>query len=201
MFGLPNAAPLSKAVERLARPHWHLDGVRSGMEEALLVTLERAVASTGGKGSASGVSRTGSPVDLGALSLLDEIVAVLRDNVPGAETPRVRALPVARRLILWTESAAGQEDAELVLLDYCHTWEAAIRRHLEPPKEIPLKGVTCPVCKSATVAVQDPDGDRVIRPILTAYASESPVRVGCCVCETQWEGNSIQLLADSGIVV
>lgn len=200
MFGMPNTAPLSKAVERLARPHWHTDGPRAGMEEALLVTLERAVASTGGKGSAAGVSRTGSPVDLGALDLLDEIISVLREHVPNADLPRVRALPVARRLILWTEATAGQEDAELELLDYCYGWERAIRRHLEPPKEIPLKGVACLECKKDSVVVLDPDGGRVNRPILTAYASQTPVRVTCAVCETEWEGDSIEALAISGTI-
>lgn len=201
MFGMPNAAPLSKAVERLAIPHWHLDGPRAGTEEALLVTLERAVASTGGKGSASGVSRTGSPVDLGALGLLESITQVLRVNVPGAAEPWVRALPVPRRLIRWAEAAAGQEKEENALLDYCIGWERDIRRYLEPPKEIPLRGVRCPECRKDIVEVLDADGGRVMCPILTAYASESPVRVGCSVCEGSWTGNSIQVLANSGIVV
>lgn len=188
MFGLPNAHPLSKAVETLARPHPHTSG--AGDEEALLVTLARAVASTSGKGSAAGVSRTGAPLDLGALVILDRVTAVIHDAVPGT-----RGLPLPERLIRWCQAVAGDPEEEEFLLTNCLDWEESIRRMLEPPKEIPLREVYCPECKVAHVIEIDPDGEHVYRPVMTAYASESPLRVECVLCGQEWFGFDVEALA------
>lgn len=198
MFGMPNTHPLSAAVERLARPHIHHSRYHSGLEEALLVTLANAVASSSGKGSASGVSRTGSPVDLGAMVLLDRIGAVIEANNPTPHDPIARCRPLPRRLVRWTETIAGDPTEEDILLQYCLDWEAEIRAHLEPAKEIPLRGVACLKCGVSEVMEVAPDGERTRRPILTAYASEDPIRVECTVCGHQWIG-SLQLREYEGL--
>lgn len=198
MFGMPNTHPLSAAVERLARPHIHHSRYHSGLEEALLVTLANAVASSSGKGSASGVSRTGSPVDLGAMVLLDRIGAVIEENNPTPHDPIARCRPLPRRLVRWTESIAGDPTEEDILLQYCIDWETEIRAHLEPAKEIPLRGVACLKCGVSEVMEIAPDGERTRRPILTAYASEDPIRVQCTVCDHQWIG-SLQLREYEGL--
>lgn len=193
MFGMPNNHPLSSAVEVLTRPHMHtLTGgtMEQGVEEALLVTLGKAVASTSGKGSAAGGTRTGSPVDLGAMTLLDSIAAVVHANVPSAHDPIARCRPVSARLISWAEQAAGDPTEEDILLEHCRRWIYDIRRYLEPPKEVPLRGVACSNCGVFEVYSRDEDGDVVAVPALTAYASESPVRVTCGACETSWEGEA-----------
>ena len=191
MFGMPNNHPLSAAVEVLTRPHMHtLTGgtMEQGVEEALLITLGKAVASTSGKGSASGGTRTGSPVDLGAMVLLDRIAAVVHANIPSAHDPIARCRPVASRLMSWAEQAAGDPTEEDILLNYCRGWIYDIRRYLEPPKEVPLRGVACSGCGVFEIWDRDEDGDAVALPALTAYASETPVRVGCAACGESWEG-------------
>lgn len=193
MFGMPNNHPLSSAVEVLTRPHMHtLTGgtMEQGVEEALLVTLGKAVASTSGKGSAPGGTRTGSPVDLGAMTLLDSIAAVVHANVPSAHDPIARCRPVSARLITWAEQAAGDPTEEDILLEHCRRWIYDIRRYLEPPKEVPLRGVACANCGVYESYERDEDGDLVATPSLTAYASETPVRVECSACGAAWYGQS-----------
>lgn len=199
MFGLPNHHPLSKAVETLARPHTcnSTETTNSGVEQALLLTLEQAVASTSGRGSAAGGTRTGSPVDLGAMVLRDAIAGIIHDNIPSQHDPIARCRPLSRRLITWAETIAGDPTEEDILLMYCETWIHDIRRHLEPPKEVPLRGVPCPRCKVAQVAQEAVDGGTVYVPILTAYASESPLRVECTVCGGEWLG-TVQLTEEFG---
>lgn len=181
-----NTHPLSQVVSRLTREHHHTDGERAGTERPLLATLALAVASSGGKGSASGVSRTGSPVDLGALDLLDSITAAVQEGYPGT-SETIKRMPLSARLQSWASAAAGSALEERALLHRCLAWEQAIRRMIEPPKEIPLREAVCPACALAWVTEEDPDGDTYVRPALTAYASGEAPRVECCACGTQWK--------------
>lgn len=197
MFGLPNDAPLSQVVYELTEAHTHTYGGLTGIEPGLLHLLRQAVATSSGRGSAPGGSgsKASAPVDAAALTLWESISGTVDAHWPG-RTQRYEQDPAVQfKLQRWTAAVAGTEN-EVHLLEMATWWRKQIRDLLNPPQVIPLRGVGCKVCGHSQVATEDPDGGTVLLPALTAYASESPMRVSCAACETDWRGElAIQLLA------
>ena len=196
MYGLPDNAPLSRVVNELCRVHERTVEDTTGLEAPLLYLLERAVASDMGRGSVSGVSGVGGVLNLAALDLWRKVCAVVAEHWPGRGDLQQANTPVIQRLEVWASSLAGTDD-EIYLLDLCHNWHEAIRNLLEPPKEVPLRGVTCPTCKRNRVLVENADREYVYQPPLLAYLSETPVRVTCRdeACRATWFGPDLAYIA------
>lgn len=187
MFGLPDGAALSKVVFELCRVHPRTVGDTTGLEAPLLHMLQVAIGSSQGAGSVSGASGSSGVLNLAALELWRGISAVVGEHWPGRGDLAQSRVPVIPRLEQWVGSLAGTDD-EVYLLDLCHTWHEAIRNLLEPPKEVPLRGVGCPSCKQDRVLLENQDREFVYQPPLMAYLSETPVRVTCRGCAGTWFG-------------
>lgn len=195
MFGLPNHAPLSQVVHELTESHRHTYGRLTGIEPGLLQLLRDAVASSSGRGSApGGGSKASAPLDATALTLWESIAGTVDAHWPGRLDRHPVDPPVPYKLQRWVAAVAGTED-EVHLLEMATWWRKQIRDLLDPPQVIPLRGVACKVCGHDQVAEADPEGHLVVRPALTAYASECPMRVQCGACTAEWVGElAIQLL-------
>lgn len=194
MFGMPDGASLSKVVFELCRVHPRTVGDQHGLEAPLLQMLEGAIASDTSGAYGGGSSRTGAPVDLGALKLWQGISAVVGEHWPGRGDLAQAKVHLIPRLEAWVGSLAGTDD-EVYLLDLCWTWHEAIRHLLEPPKEVPLRGVSCPSCKQDRVLLENSDREYVYQPPLMAYLSEMPVRVTCRGCAATWFGDDMNYIA------
>lgn len=190
MFGLSNSHPLSLAAAELTRGHKRTKDGHTGIEPPLLQMLEEAIASDSGRGTAAGVSRTGSPLNVGALHLWDSISAVVAEHWPGHGVLAQHKTPLIDRLTEWVQEVAGT-DSELHLLEMCTWWAAQIRQQLEPVHPVPLRGTACLKCKAVTIPVQDEEGGTVLQPALLAHAHETPVMVECIGCGTAWTGGAI----------
>lgn len=190
MFGLSNSHPLSVAAEQLTRGHKHTKGGHTGVEPALLDMLEEAIASDSGRGTAAGVSRTGSPLNVGALHLWDSISTVVAEHWPGHGVLARHGTPLVQRLTEWVQEVAGT-DSEPHLLEMCLWWAAQIRQQLEPVHPVPLRNTACLQCKAVTIPTQDEDGGTVLQPALLAHAHAAPVMVECIGCGTTWSGGGI----------
>ena len=193
MFGMPDHAPLSRVVFDLCRVHPRTVGEHHGLEAPLLYLLERAIASDQGRGSVSGVSGASGVLNLAALELWQAVSASIGENWPGRGDLAQAKTPVISRLETWASSLAGS-DEEVYLLEMCHYWRGQIRDLLEPPKEVPLRGISCPTCKQDRILMQDPDGGSVYQPPLLAYLSEDPIRVECRGCTGTWLGTDLQFI-------
>lgn len=189
LYGMPDQAELSKAVVVLTRPHTHTTQGITGVEEGLLVQLERAIGSDQGRGSVSGVSGASGVLNLSALELWQAITATVAEFWPGRGDLARAKTHLVPRLQQWTEQVAGT-DSEVHLLEMCDYWAQAIRDLLDPPKRVPIRGGQCPRCKEHQVLGTDPDGQRVYQPCLLAHISEDPVRVECLGCGGTWYGNT-----------
>jgi hypothetical protein len=196
MFGLPDGAALSRVVFELCRVHPRTVDEHHGLEAPLLHMLERAIGSDQGRGSVSGVSGASGVLNLGALDLWRSIGDTVGAHWPGRGDLSQAKTHLIQRLELWTASLAGT-DEEVHLLEMAHYWHSSIRNLLEPPKEVPLRGVTCPTCKQDRVLVLDPDGGTIYQPPLLAYLSETPVRVECRGCTGTWFGHDLSFIAAS----
>lgn len=194
MFGLPDGTSLSRVVFELCRVHDRTVDDTTGQEAPLLHMLERAVASDQGRGSVSGVSGVGGVLNLAALDLWRSICSTVGDHWPGRGDLQQASTPLIKRLELWTASLAGT-DEEVYLLEFCHYWHSSIRDLLEPPKEVPLRGVTCPTCKQHRVLLENGDREYVYQPTLLAHLSETPVRVQCRSCAGTWFGPDLSYIA------
>lgn len=190
MFGLPNSHPLSVATEQLTRGHKHTKDGHTGIEPPLLQMLEQAIASDSGRGTAAGVSRTGSPLNVGALHLWDSISTVVAEHWPGHGVLAMHKTPLIDRLIAWVQEVAGT-DSEPHLLEMCQWWAGQIRQQLEPVNPVPLRNTACLQCKAVTIPTQDEDGGTVLQPALLAHAHAAPVVVECIGCGTTWSGGGI----------
>lgn len=190
MYGLPNSSPLSVAAVTLTKGHKRTQGGHTGIEPALLTMLEEAIASDSGRGTAAGVSRTGSPLNVGALHLWDSIGMVVAEHWPGHGVLARHKTPLVDRLIAWVEEVAGT-DSEPHLLEMCEYWIAQIRQQLDPVHPVPLRGTGCLQCKAVTIPTQDEDGCTVMQPALLAYAHQTPVIVVCIGCGTEWSGPAL----------
>lgn len=172
---------LSETAHELTHTHKRRttteDGDVWGDEPALLDILAGCVASDSGRGSASGVARTGSPVDLGALDLWAEITRIIDTCWPGNGDPAYVRVPATIKLNAWVVHTTDPV-AEGALLDLCRQWVARIRETIEPTRRMPLAGVECPVCGWDRFPVEQ-DGEWVYRPTLVAYPEAQPVRVEC----------------------
>lgn len=197
MFGLPANDSLSWAVQQLTRPHERTiqleEGPCTGTEPPLLDILERAVHSDSGKGSAAGVARTGSPVDLTALSLWDRLFKDTTEAWPGREDLARKATPLRIRLEELTVATAAAQDSQA----YAQLWTwsedaiLAIRNIVEPPKRTSLRGMRCPKCGNERVLTEAEDGGQVFNSCLLVHLSETPVRAECLVCASEWSGGEL----------
>lgn len=190
MYGLPNSHPLSIAAAELTRGHKRTKDGHTGIEPALLLMLEQAIASDSGRGTAAGVSRTGSPLDVGALHLWDSISMVVAEHWPGHGVLAKHKTHLIDRLIEWVQAVAGT-DSEVHLLEMCRWWASQIRQHLEPVNPVPLRNTACIKCKAVTIPTLDEDGCTVLKPALLAHTRAAPMSVECIGCGTVWSGGGI----------
>lgn len=197
MFGLPADHSLSWAIQQLTRPHERTvqleEGPVTGQEPALLNILERAVHSDSGRGSAAGVARTGSPVDLTALALWDRLHKETTEAWPGREDLARKGTPLITRLeeLTVATAAAGGVHAGATLQAWAEDAIVAIRNIVEPPKRTALRGTTCPKCLNERVLSDAEDGGEVFNPCLIVHLSETPVRAECLVCASEWSGGEL----------
>lgn len=189
MFGLPDSNALSQAVALLTRQHTHTTQGITGVEQALLAQLERAIGSDQGRGSVSGVSGASGVLNLSALELWQGITQVVGDFWPGKGDLAQAKTHLVPRLEAWASATAGTE-YEPHLTELCGVWAQRIRDLLDPPKQVPIRGGQCPRCKEYQVLGTDPDGQRVYQPCLLAHTSEDPLRVECRGCGGTWYGNT-----------
>lgn len=187
MYGLPQNHPLSVAAEMLLAEHFRATDVAAGMEDPLLLQLQRAKASSTA-GTPGGGTATGSPLNVGALVLWDEITATVDAHWPGRyqTSTAYREANLRQRLELWV-TLVPEEDRHH-LLEMCQYWVYRIRELLEPSKHVVLRGQSCPDCKCVRFPHSDEDGGTVLSPPLVAHLSESPLRIECRACEAQWSG-------------
>lgn len=190
MFGLPTHHALSKAAAELTRGHKRTKDGHTGIEPPLLEMLEQAIASDSGRGTAAGVSRTGSPLDVGALHLWDSIYTVVAEHWPGHGDLALAKTPLIDRVTAWVEDVAGTPN-EPHLLEYLLYWAGCIRQHLEPVRPVPLRHTACLQCKAVTIPQQDEDGATCYAPALQAHTAASPLLVECLGCGTSWVGASV----------
>ncbi len=197
MFGLPPGNALREVVVELTRDHTRTVGELTGTEPPLLRLLEVAVkANTSGGAGGGGRSKNSAPLDVTALSLWEEIAAVVGSHWPGRCLPQHKHQHLIDRLTWWTNTVAAGEN-EPHLLEYCTYWRAQIRELLEPAQRIPLRGVPCMSCKETWV-VDEKEGERTFTPALEASISERHlhgVKVYCLACEEAYSGLALQLLA------
>lgn len=187
---------LSEAAALLTREHPRMTVTGDGetvyaTEPALLDLLAGCTASDTGRGTAAGVARTGSPVDLGALDLLTEITRTIDAHWPGAGDKAHVRVPHTRKLNAWvTATADPMAEADLYVL--VQSWVHRIRELIEPTKRVPVPGVACPTCGWERTATEQ-DGEWTYRPALVAYPAEQPVRVVCTVetCSAEWTGPDV----------
>lgn len=197
MFGLPPGNALREVVVELTRDHTRTVGELTGTEPPLLRLLEVAVgASTSGGEGGGGRSKNSAPLDVTALSLWEEIAAVVATHWPGRHLPRHKNQHLMDRLTWWTNTVAGT-DNEPHLEEYCSYWRTQIRELLEPAQRIPLRGVPCMSCKETWV-YDTKEGETTYVPALMASISERHlhgVQVYCQACEAAYSGLALQLLA------
>lgn len=185
MYGLPNDHPLSLAAQELLTEHFHVSDVGAGLEDPLLQLLEEAVASStaGAPGSGTG---TGSPVNVAALGLRDEIADVVNRHWPYRGMLDFKESPLDARLTMWVNSVAPDDQDHL--LEMCNYWIYRIRELLVPSRHVVLRHESCPGCKCVYFPQQDEDGGTVRQHPLVAHLSETPLRIECRSCGAQWSG-------------
>lgn len=190
MYGLPPGSALAEVVHELTATHIRTVGELTGPEAPLLQMLERAIASDTSGAYGGGASRTGAPVDVGALTLWTEISQVVGEHWPHRGDLSRASTTLINRLVIWTSALAGTEN-EAHLLEMCLFWRRSIRDLLEPPKSIPLRGHRCPDCLRFYVGTLDPDGGIVFQPAILVHLSEVPVRAECLSCDAEWKGGEL----------
>lgn len=185
---------LSETAHELTHTHVRRtvteDGPVYGDEPPLLQILAEAVGASS-QVKAGGTSKTGVPIDLGALDLWENIRRTIDQCWPGAGDPAYVRVPSHVKLNAWV-SVTTDPVAEAVLLDLCTRWVGQIREHLEPTKRVPLGGVACPVCGWDRTVTEGEDGF-TYRPALVAFPDEQPIRVACTVeaCGREWCGAQV----------
>jgi hypothetical protein len=195
MYGMPDGNPLAEVVSQLcqthSRRHITAEGeLVEGQEPALLVMLERAVASDTSGAYGGGATRTGSPVDVKAMALLDTIKGTVARHWPGRGDATLQDTPLRTRLEEWTRQVAFTND-EAHLLEMCLWWRSQIRDMFEPPKDAPLRGICCPACSASHVEELDEEGMTIFNVSLVAHLSEEPVRAECRGCGQEWRGGEL----------
>lgn len=185
MYGLPPNHPLSAAAQVLLTEHFHVADIGAGMEDPLLNLLEETIASSTA-GAPGGGTGTGSPVNVEALTLWDEIAAVVNRHWPYRGMLDFKESPLQERLTIWVTSVAPEDQDHL--LEMCNYWIYRIRELLVPSRHVVLRGQSCPECKCVRYPSADPDGGTVLNPPLVAHLSEPRLRIECRSCEAQWTG-------------
>lgn len=185
MYGLHDDHPLSQVGQELLAEHFHVTDVGAGMEPPLLSLLEQAISSSTA-GAPGGGTGTGSPVNVEALTLWDEIASVVNRHWPYRGMLEFKDEPLHLRLEMWIISVAEAEQHHLV--EMCRYWVYRIRELLVPSRHVVLRGQTCPECKCVRYPTADLDGGTVLSPPLVAHLSEPQLRIECRACEAQWTG-------------
>lgn len=193
---------LAEAVAELTRPHLRrsttADGEEVyGQEEALLVILEETTGSNTGSGSVSGVSGNGTPLNIEAVTLFDEITKAITEQSPYGRHPALRKSPWTRKVQAWHNATTDPVEA-LRLYELLDGWREAIRELLEPTKKVPMRGMTCPECLNTHVERAGEDGV-TYNAAITVYPQSIPVRADCAVCEAEWSGKELHILASRGV--
>lgn len=163
------------------------DGPVTAPELPLLMILERAIASSSGRGSTSGVSGVGGPLNLGALELSKRI----EEELSAAGYPGMEPREAVSRW--WNEASSeetGSEDQLRILLEAGITWIDGIRELLDPTRKVPMKDTTCPGCGNGEVYVELA-GEDVRTPAIVLYPSCHPPEAECLACGTLWSGGEL----------
>lgn len=184
---------LTEVVHDLTEAHLRTaqteDGPVTGTEPPLLVLLEQAVASTTTSRSGGGGGGNSSPVDLGALQLLEGIRAVVDKHWPHAGDRAWAHITLRRKVRYWANHAENPLDV-LRLTEHCLHWAYQIREQLEPTKRVPMRHLPCPNCHHGYVDISMEGESPTYTPALQAVYASTP-RVECLACLQQWEGGAL----------
>lgn len=192
-------ADLRSTVHRLTRDHktTFVDSetghVTYPTELALFTQLRQEQAS--GSRAATGAKSSGSrsPIALGAVTLWSEIRETLNTMhiaLTGKDNP---TLTPEQKLQHWADATAGDttgQSAEKCLRS-ATKWATAIETLLNPIPRLEVKGA-CPTC-AATHAWTWVEGEYVRNTAITATRNEAR----CGACQTSWEGQAINDLANN----
>lgn len=176
-------------LHELTQTHERTVGEVTGPEPALLVLLQRAIASNFKTEGGNGRSRNSAPLDVTALTLWQEIAATVAEHWPGRGDLLLDPAPLIARLLLWSEHTKGTAD-DVHLFEMCAYWHSRIRDLLEPVRPVSLRGTRCPSCFHDQARLVQDEGTVYI-PALLVHLSETPVRAECLVCTNEWLGGEL----------
>jgi len=205
-------------IDQLTKPHpvtvQRLAGVEIRTEDALLVMLRAAVfgGMTGGSGSSSG-SQT--PINVGALDILEEITTQASEALAGVDhrpTPLGHAESYVRLWAGLTDEAsiaivtvpgmsadgkAFRERREYNAYELASHWATRVREYFDPPKTMEITAA-CPESECGQRYVyRDKDGEHVRSAALTISIDRNTDRstgAKCGACGAMWEPDQFENL-------
>lgn len=206
------ATRLRRAVRELTEPHpvTHRgpDGrVRLARRRPLLADLRAAVTPSGQtrRGRLTRGAGSGVPLSLDALDVLehirtelDAIVWAVRSASPDLDRTPLAAHGLAPRLRWAVAGALALDRPDLV--ESVARWPGQILAALEPVREVPLVGHSCPVCRTERADLQLPTEDPsapaqfATVPALSVRLTTRPLAT-CRQCGATWSGDEIADLA------
>lgn len=176
---------LDKAVQRLTQP-WvtvvRVDGsFRAQDFPPLLDMLAGMVTPSKNSHGGGGEASTRSVLDVKALDLLMVVEDVTRAwlfnwSVPASKDLRADVVAFHTKLeALWSSGAIGEAEYGR-LSRYFESWATQIWDLIEPPLQVPLRGVSCPLC-ARSVWVND---DEEMSPaLLVSFRDGGSVQAAC----------------------
>lgn len=178
-----------------------LSAVSAPVEMPLLEQLQQAVYEKGSERGVSGASRSGVPVDLVGLELLESIGRELHWDAISllARDVDSRQEPVADALALLGRVDTLPYEVLLPRVEGWRRWVEQIRAYLAPERRTPIPG-RCPAegCGQEVWFTYDEDGDRISAPALVAlWEGEQVASVMCSCCLTLWPRHRLWELAQA----
>lgn len=183
-------------ADTLCRDHLSVlpGGGAIGTEIALLAQLSAAVGSSNGHGSAPGGGSVSgrSLIDMSALDLHSTISRRVTRELHELGVGATRGT-LAHRAGVWLYALPPGTYAG-VERDLA-AWEQAIRRLLDPPRQVPLRGVHCGGCGYAQVLLPDSlePGRDLQAPALLVTLEAGP-HAQCRVCGAEYDTDGLRSL-------
>jgi len=189
---------LRDVIHVLTRPHLrrttNTEGETIyGEEPALLDILEEEIAASS-QIKVGGTSKTGVPIALDAFQLAQDIKAITQAHWP---VNGLLKAPLRLRVTAWYNNTHDPNDA-LSMYDTVSTWESRIREIVQPTKKVPMRGLRCIKCNCTHVEKVSDEG-ATYDAAITVYPGAEPVYAKCGVCETEWSGKELHILAAQGL--
>lgn len=199
MYGLPGNSPLSIQVRELTDFHPHSHNGETVTEHPLLNLLERAVSGDQGDSVGKGGGGASVPINPDAMDLVTrirhDVVLLARQQISHRQlTPKhIQRLPTATLLQLATRVSVMKDDVALQynLLQLTAEWIVAIRNLFTPPRTVPLRGATCPLCKNSYVTTYNPENQRCFNPALMVDLAHATPTARCLSCGGEWVGGEL----------